>query len=299
MLAVVKKSMSFLVVLLVLSSVVFAQEAFVDVNSSHWAYNYISKVVNLGIMDVYEDNTFRPEEALSPIDVLSCVTRLFEISDNEMSRLREKYEDQLNGYNLSSKEKDVVAIALDKELVRVDEIPTIVGRDNKATKLEASVYIAKAMGIKEKDAGKVFVFLYNDVSKIPKDSMVYIDFLIQKGVLNQKGDGNGNFNPDEPVTRAVLARMLSEAYNEIKGVTVLVVEEEDLIEDRGHIKAILIAQRPAVVIEREDKTKATYFLSENASITLNGKAMDIYGLRLGNLVKVKIKGENIISMEVK
>lgn len=296
----VKRAISFLAILFLLftNSSVFAEDSFVDLDSNHWAYNYINKVVDLGLMDVYEDNTFRPEETLDTIDVLSYITRLFEVSHSYISLLRVKYEDELDEYNLSNEEKDIVAIALDNNLIEEDEILAIGNDSKKATKTEVSVYIAKAMGMKEKEAGKVFVFLYNDASEIPKDAMAYIDFLIHKGVLDQKGDGKGNFEPNEPITRAVLAKMLSEAYNEIKGISVIVVEDDGLVEDRGFIEAILIAQRPAIVIEREDETKVSYFLSEDVSITLDGKLIDIYGLRLGDFVNLEIMGQDIIAMEV-
>jgi tetratricopeptide (TPR) repeat protein len=54
------------------------QQIAVDI-IGNWAQNYIQKVVNLGIMDVYPNRTFQPNQPLTKLDLARAVSRILEI----------------------------------------------------------------------------------------------------------------------------------------------------------------------------------------------------------------------------
>jgi len=55
-----KKIVSLLLVLLMLSGTVFAA-GFTDLDETHWAYPHVSELVEKGVINGYEDGTFRPD----------------------------------------------------------------------------------------------------------------------------------------------------------------------------------------------------------------------------------------------
>jgi len=54
------------------------QEIAVDI-IQNWAQNYIRKVVNLGIMDVFPNRTFQPNQPISKLELAKAVSRILEI----------------------------------------------------------------------------------------------------------------------------------------------------------------------------------------------------------------------------
>ncbi len=94
------------------------------------------------------------------------------------------------------------------------------GKIKDATKLEVCVYIVKAMDKEEEAKGRPSIFAFEDANTIPVDARPYVKFLMEKKIIDEKGgDGQNKFNPNQPVTRAVLAKMLSLTYDEISGDT--------------------------------------------------------------------------------
>jgi len=55
-----------------------SQQIAVDI-IGNWAQNYIQKVVNLGIMDVYPNRTFQPNQPLTKLELAKAVSRVLEI----------------------------------------------------------------------------------------------------------------------------------------------------------------------------------------------------------------------------
>lgn len=274
-----------LLFIIIFSSItVFGERMFTDVPEGHWAYVYIEKVVELGLMDGYDDATFRPDETVDTIDALLYISRLTNVDKNEIDResIKEKFFNE--------------------------------GEIRKATKLEVSKYIAMAMGFDEETQQTSQIFLYNDISEIPLNDRPYIKFLIDKGILDKKGDGNGNFNPNQEVTRAMLAKMLSQAYDimdirpiievekiakpeeviEPEGVNlpeeVNLVEETEYREISGNIMMIL---KDLLIIDMGDKIDA-YTITDDTQIIIDGESAYIESLEEEMDVKLLISQNKII-----
>lgn len=285
----------------------FGDSVFTDLEDSYWAYDYIKKVVDLGLMDGYSDGTFKPNEIVNTVDALIYITRLYNIPLSQVKEWRNKYDAILNRYLLSEEEKDALAIALEEELVSqiFVENSLFAGAQIKpVNKAELSKYIAMAMGMKK--GGQTGIILgFNDVEAIPNDVIPYIDFLIDNGVLNEEGDGAGNFNPNQYVTRAILAKMISQAYDYLKGPANVIDNEPDSeIYDNsskgydGYIKAIYISEKPIISIEHEDGSIDSYFISDKAVMTLGTDNIDIYDLRLNFYVNLMVKNNEITKLSV-
>lgn len=292
--------------------IAYGESMFTDISNSHWAYDYVEKVVDLGLMDGYEDGTFRPNDEVNTADALVYVTRLFNTPSEEIEKMRGKYSILLNKFELSEERKDALAIALSKGLVTeifVENNLFVKGKIRTATKVELSIYIAEALGIEEKD-GEVFLFLYKDTDSIPERARPYIKFLIDKGILEAKGDGNGNFNPDQPVIRSVLAKILYLSYGKMDGSSIVTIPEEPVEEpekspiktpveepvthEKDQLAGIITGKVDKFIFIDNGQRVDSYTFDKDASIIIDNYSGFVDDLESGMNIKATISEGNII-----
>lgn len=222
-----------LVLLIVLSSVstVFAIQRFTDVPEGHWAKEYINKMHNLGIITGDEDfATFKPDEKVGELDGIVMISKLLEVNVELASKAIEANKDFLEEMKISNEQKKDVAVALSAGIVSKDTLKKILN-DNTSeyiNKVDVCIFLTRAMNLEEEANKKEFIFLpFTDAEFIPAKQASYIDMMIDKGIISKKGDSSGNFNPEAPVTRAVMAKMLSFAYDYIQENKVKIIIDED------------------------------------------------------------------------
>lgn len=293
------------------SNISFGERMFTDVSNDHWAYGYIKKAVDLGLMDGYDDATFRPNELVNTVEALNYITRLLTIDKEEIIRAREIYGILLDNDQLTEGDRNTLAIALyrgyiDEELIE-NELFTEEGI-RKAVKVEISRYIAKAMGFREGEEYISYIFLYNDASEIPISEQPYVKFLIDQGVLDRKGDENRNFNPNQRITRAILAKMLSQAYDAMNGKSIIEVEriigsekneetsQVNIVEEVGYEEipcTILMVIRDFIIVDTGDIVDA-YRIKEDAEIIIDGKDLSIDSIENGMNVNLLVSEGEII-----
>src|SRR5699024_9057934 len=91
-------------------------------------------------------------------------------------------------------------------------------RGNKAiTKVATSVYIVRAMELEKEAQNKLTVSLtYDDALEMTPMEMKHVSVLIDAGVLDPKGSGNGLFEPKSSLRRDIMAKMISTAHDYLK-----------------------------------------------------------------------------------
>lgn len=52
---------------------------FIDVPETHWAYKAIEELAALGLINGYEDGSFKPSEPISRAEVATIIARLKEV----------------------------------------------------------------------------------------------------------------------------------------------------------------------------------------------------------------------------
>lgn len=284
----------------------YGESMFKDMKESHWAYEHVEKVVNLGLMDGYDDGTFRPNDLVSTGDVLMYITRLLNVSKAEIKAARERYNPLLSKFQLSEGRKDGLALALSKGIVTEifveNNLFTKDGMRN-ATKTELCIYIVKAMGMEEDAKKEIPIFLYRDSDKIPERARPYIKFLIKKGILDEKGDGEGNFNPDQPIIRSVLAKILDLSYGQMDMEPEVILQEPveeleeepvDVREDYNQLVGIVIGKvGDFIFIDNGLKVDSFKFV-EDAEIIIDSSSGTVEDLQSGMNIKAKVSGNNII-----
>ena len=293
------------------SSISFGERIFTDVPDDHWAYRYIKKAVDLGLMDGYDDATFRPNDIINTVEALSYITRLLTVYEDEIIKARETYDVLLNDAQLTEDARNTLAIALYRGFIDEEFIKSKLFTEDgirKAIKVEISRYLAKAMGYKEGEENISYIFLYNDASEIPISEQPYVKFLIDQGVLDKKGDENRNFNPNQQITRAILAKMLSQAYDAMNGKSIIEVERipdlekekdapnADIVEELVYEEiscTILMAIRDYIVVDTGDAIDA-FRITEDTEIIVNGEPSGIEGIESHMNVNLLVSEEKTV-----
>ncbi|HHV47189.1 MAG TPA: S-layer homology domain-containing protein [Tissierellia bacterium] len=293
------------------SSISFGERIFTDVPDDHWAYRYIKKAVDLGLMDGYDDATFRPNDIINTVEALSYITRLLTVYEDEIIKARETYDVLLNDAQLTEDARNTLAIALYRGFIDEEFIKSKLFTEDgirKAIKVEISRYLAKAMGYKEGEENISYIFLYNDASEIPISEQPYVKFLIDQGVLDKKGDENRNFNPNQQITRAILAKMLSQAYDAMNGKSIIEVERipdlekekdapnADIVEEPVYEEiscTILMAIRDYIVVDTGDAIDA-FRITEDTEIIVDGEPSGIEGIESHMNVNLLVSEEKTV-----
>ncbi|WP_235616004.1 S-layer homology domain-containing protein [Metasolibacillus fluoroglycofenilyticus] len=157
---------------------------------SHWANEIVHELVALGIIQGYEDGTFRPNEAISRMHVTALLTRAFAF---------EKVRTAIHFSDVSPTHPYY------KEITVLQQAGIIDGKNGeflpaeKMTRAQLAKVLAGVLGLTPEGTSS-----FADVDS-QHWSAGYIAVLEREGIAF--GD-NGNFRPGEPVTRAQFAALL-------------------------------------------------------------------------------------------
>ncbi len=324
-----------LLVLFVVPNISFAQLMFTDVDENHWAKEYVEDVVNLKLMTGYNDGTFRPSEKVNKVQALTMICKLMRPTDEELKAARAEKDSFVKKYPLSESGRDLMAFGIKKGIVTEKAIEESYFKDDKAEdakKLEVSIYLVRAMGLEEAAKKNGSVLLFKDTELIREDVRPYVDILIQKKILDGKGDRQGKFNPNQAITRGAMAKMLSLANKEMFGnpnISIEVLEPKDPVEpsnveepgitiepvnppveegevltptdeqvmkleDNQILGNIVAKAGDFIIIESVDK-KDSYKVTSDTVITINGEINAKENLEKGMTVKATVEEGNLLS----
>ena len=155
-----------------------AAPAFSDVTEANWHYEFVMKMVEAGAVKGYEDGTFKPGNTVTWGEALKMV-------------MAEKYGEQapVEGGTWAS---GYIAKAVEEKLIDAE-----VEQNKNITRLEVCQLLAKTLGVAASEAESTF----------PDTTDGYVVALAELDVIN--GDAEGNFNPDNELTRAELCKILA------------------------------------------------------------------------------------------
>lgn len=177
---------------------------FKDIDNSHWAYTAISYMVESGIIEGYDDNTFRPDEMITREQFAKMTALALELKQDDdqsagFSDVKENdwahtYVISIKPYLDGFKIKNKVYFKGSSKITREQAISTIVR--------------AKLLSVDGLDAKDLAGF--KDYKNISSKYLSYILKAYKEGIIS--GD-NGNIKPKEGLTRAEAAMLL---YGAIK-----------------------------------------------------------------------------------
>lgn len=163
----------------------------------HWAEQAIVSVVRRGWMNGYRDATFRPERTLTRAEAVMTLVRAFPPEDGTssaaMSRVGELFREHWAYASL---------LAADRAGWLAVLPGTGLQPDRPLTRAEAAALVVRATGMAQRPWRSTF-------ADVPRDhwAAASIEAAVAGGWM--RGYPNGRFRPDEPITRAEWAMLLS------------------------------------------------------------------------------------------
>lgn len=186
----------------------------------HWAKDYIEKVSQYKLISGYEDGRFKPDSDVTRLEAIIMTCNLFSptLIEQTYNVNISKWKSKFQQYNIPDWSWKYVVFALEKKIIPSSDamLASLMSKTNKkqqikALKYEAVVFLVNALGWADQRSTAV-VLKYKDTSKINPQARPYIDVLIKKGIIGEKGDNNGNFGAHKGVTRGEMALMLANSY---------------------------------------------------------------------------------------
>lgn len=287
-----------------------AGTTFTDVQG-HWAAPYIQDMTDAGILTGYGDGTFRPEDKVQRIEAFALCARMtqpadtrLQIAADQAARLKALFPDEPDNWWFHKEAATCDALGVEKletlasmysagSLTR----PTVQSGMSEAelargdmTKAEFAMYLVRGVGLEELacslDAGEL---PFNDEWAIADKYRPYVKVLSSYGVLT--GDELGNFNPDQSMTRAVCATMLSRAIEHIvkeRKVSVELPQYTKYAWTSGTIVDVEPAENGGRIMKlnSEINGEETVALSASTTIYQYNKEDQFTALKTGNFAKV-------------
>ncbi len=163
---------------------IFAQ-SFSDINTSDWFYSDVIALSNRGIINGYEDKSFKPNNNVTNIEALKMIMETSGFEPNISENWAEGYVTKARELNL---------------------IDSNFEQDELITREEMAELLVKALGEEP--------VLYSS-NYFVDTSNKYVEKLYQKGfVSGNVNDGKYYFNPKMNITRAEISAILNRTFNE-------------------------------------------------------------------------------------
>lgn len=201
------------------ATVVSAGEPFSDILDPNysWAYPSIISMADKGYITGYLDETFRPDNEVTRLEVLALFSRALGAKDSVNAPLVQmavsEYEEVISEYNLGWGVEEIAFLMYRGVLTENDLITYLSGelKDQPMPRFEAAIIITKAMGGESAATSEEFTVDFSDVHKIPANALGYVAYVNDKGIMT--GMDGGNFSPMTSVLRSQMAVMLERTCN--------------------------------------------------------------------------------------
>jgi len=314
----------------------YAQTPFTDIENS-WAKTHIINVYEKGLMEGTSGDKFSPNAVITKYNAIKSIARMMGTDLMDLDDVVAKYKSVLDKFNVPSDFRKEVAFFLERGILQSEFDLDRMNTMPNASKLDVCIYLGRALGVSDENYDDIVALTYKDTLQIPSLYHKYVAYMIKIGAVNSKGDQEGKFNPGNPATRDMFAKMLDIASSEYvktdigTGSTdpsvwtpageipsdITDIEQTETapgddiigveIVDKGIIDTITYKRdsQPKILLERENKELVEYTVPEDLmkeNIIVNGQLGDVYSLRPGLFVEVKaISGvvDRITTLEMK
>lgn len=179
---------------------------FTDIPKDSESYGYAVKAAEYGLMNGYQDGTFKPSNPLTRVQMTSILTRALELEATSSVKFKD-----LLGYPAKTQEE--VAAAAEAGIVK--GIGQLFMPGDRITRAQMALMIHRAY---VEETGKAYqpakVAPFIDISTYSSEYQDAITFLYDKQIASGVGS-TGKFNPTGYLTRAQAAKIISNFYEQI------------------------------------------------------------------------------------
>ncbi len=289
-----KKIMTVLLAICFISGSVLADKTpkFTDLEDVEWAEKYIEKSAELGLVNGYEDGTFKPNAHITKCNSVLMLYRMLDIQDlidqDKTAKITKKHTKIMNKLYIppykNNELHNAIAYFLDNDVLSRKNIETFMGNSEelqtKISRQEIAYYLGRILN-KELNGNvnaklKVKLDDFKDADDIKEDYKPYISFLHEINII--KGDDDGKFNPTSNITRAEFCTIVYRSLDKFE--TKKIPEKAEIIDINADDKKITFK------FKRKGNPKVEKDINRDIKIYLNEKRADFEDLKVGMNVKV-------------
>ena len=174
-----------------LKEINIAKISFSDLNEKHWAYNVIKSMAIKGILNGYEDNTFRPENNLSRAEAAQIISKLFILPDVDENNITDVEAEHWAYRAIKNASKYIpmngTTFKPEDQITRKDFIIAIMNIKGNATRFDTNIF-SDLIGLNDEEIDKI-----NTANSL--------------GIVD--GYEDGSFRPNGYLTRAEACAILT------------------------------------------------------------------------------------------
>ncbi|MGO1580028.1 MAG: S-layer homology domain-containing protein [Peptoniphilaceae bacterium] len=304
----INKILSITLLSTVLISNITYAKSFKDLTTSgsySWAYESVNNLSGKGVLDGYPNGTFKPQKAVSFLEVMQIIKNIKNPSKDIIDESIEIYGKDINKLGLPQWSKEAVAYNLKINTITLKTLSEAKSRGFLKSKNpiypnrnSVTVYFARALNLSQTKNNNL---KHKDLNSIPDLTKGYLSSLVDLGIYSDTGS-DGYFNGNNYIRRAEIAIVADKAmeYLNNKPIEEDNLNSDNLINDIKEIKGIvtdinLLGFNSNITINNEN-----YIFREN-----DVKILDRYNLlnndikNLENMnIKAEVNGNEIISIEI-
>lgn len=175
--------------------------SFSDLDSGHWAYEYITTLADQGVINGYTDGTFKAEKEITRGEFFKLImttlygSKYFEINGINLGHWASMYS--FEAYRLEYMMKDSSITDLDIQISRLEMAHVL-----------AKICVKNNFKNKTENAQKI---KFSDIKSLNAQSKEYIEIVVENELIN--GYTDGTFKPDKYMTRAEIATVIYRFQN--------------------------------------------------------------------------------------
>lgn len=196
--------------------------SFKDMDDVPWAgaEKVIGSVADLGLLNGYEDNTFRAKNNVTYCEAMQMVYSTI-IKSGVAQPLEAsaafQYYSVMNTYGIPAWAQTAVAYGLNRQIISMQDMMKFVtnGKSNAATREDVAMMFGNALSASyETAAASDSAAQFQDYWNISANAVAQVDLLKRLGIVS--GDESNQFRPKSNINRAEMAVLLNKTYEVLK-----------------------------------------------------------------------------------
>lgn len=272
-----KTRLSFLLPIILIIGIltpVASAATFSDIED-HWSESYVEDVYALGLINGYDDGTFLPDKSMNYYEALLFCSRVSGLSDDTKTEIAALWYDDMMALlpdSIASWAYAELAICVEMEILSIEELTDLCDSDlltSTITREALCLYLCRTIqldGLAESYTS--YDMSFYDTDSIDDDYLPYVYLLTNYGII--LGDTEGNFSPQNTLTRAAMATMLSRTIELIdsEGLVIRLPSDVDYSSWLGG--TLIDVSSSQIEVYGLDGILYTYPLSDDMILMVNG-----------------------------